>query len=1103
MKKFKNMKLMLLGLLAMGSVNAWSAPRYEAADSLVYQITDDGVVTFYGIAEAAIKDFSGNIVIPDKVNLHSTVGTLQEFIVSGLGRNDWTAAHTDSKSGKLEDAKIKSITIKCRLDAGVASGKEGYGWEGLTNSGALWESWTNFEKLVVEDAHNVATVAALKAPKVKYIDLSGVSNDARGITFADNYAKNNKNLTTMIFPTSTTDVITIGASAFEGANNLSVVTLGGKEVKIGNKAFWGVLGGEKVAGDGKWLGATISPVDNIVSIGDEAFENAKFKSITIGKKVKTIGTDAFKMEWIAVHDQSGIYFNSEVMEEVPAVFGGQNEITSIVINSPTVTSIAKGAFAECAAVKTIDFSKATALKTIPAGTITSTVLETVNLEGTQLESLAGMTDPTASKATLKTFKFPTTLKGTLPSFAECKLLETLNAIPAGITDITSFKNCQKLTAIDLSATGVKKIPANAFEMDEADKGTAGTTQIMVKGIGQWKTALAEVKLNAETTTIGASAFKGCSKLAKVNLAELTKLTKIDANAFQYTIIPEVDLTGATAKDTEGKYQFTKIANYAFADNTALTTVKLAPGIKEIGDYAFAFFGSKVSGTQPKSATSTTIDFAKLTTKGVLATVEGLNSAEITSIGEGAFYGAAIPALDLSATKIPNVPTLAFAYNSNLAEVKLPAQISTIDAQAFLYNVKLASINLNQTDIQVLNNLFTYDGDPDVEVSLDALEGVKLVKDASIKISDKPLNDLTTIAEYAFQFTGLKNIIIPETVTKFGVDTKGTKADDSKGASDGFNDNGRVFQGCLNLKIFEWKNVDATIYTLPVGTFKGDIKLEKVTFLALASTSSLQAIKDKEVFFMCDKALLHVVLTPDHYNVTKAAGYDNDNRTYSTLDVEGNKQFAFTEKNKASDGYYYATYFNLVNASWFDATKFDVFSAVVEGNKVVLKPATAAADGYYKVGILKKSSSGFYDNAAKTVCVVRSKNIDAIPELKSNEGSAELSTLADNQLKVSNGSAKGSKLNYIFKLANVGGNVAFYRVTSGTFADKKVYIEANPAAARLDIFVEGEGAITGIENLFAAEETVDDAPVYNLQGARVNGNLQKGIYVKNGKKFIVK
>lgn len=45
-----------------------------------------------------------------------------------------------------------------------------------------------------------------------------------------------------------------------------------------------------------------------------------------------------------------------------------------------------------------------------------------------------------------------------------------------------------------------------------------------------------------------------------------------------------------------------------------------------------------------------------------------------------------------------------------------------------------------------------------------------------------------------------------------------------------------------------------------------------------------------------------------------------------------------------------------------------------------------------------------------------------------------------------------------------------------------------------------GEATGINEVSAQNV---NAPIYSIAGARMNGNLQKGIYVQNGKKFIVK
>ena len=96
--------------------------------------------------------------------------------------------------------------------------------------------------------------------------------------------------------------------------------------------------------------------------------------------------------------------------------------------------------------------------------------------------------------------------------------------------------------------------------------------------------------------------------------------------------------------------------------------------------------------------------------------------------------------------------------------------------------------------------------------------------------------------------------------------------------------------------------------------------------------------------------------------------------------------------------------------------------------------------------------------------------------------------------------------YYYKLAIKEGNVGFYWGA----ADGATFIMTKPSTAYLTvpqtIKVQGfvlnleEGATTGI----ATVVTNEDAPIYNLQGIRMNGkNLPKGIYIQGGKKFMVK
>lgn len=96
--------------------------------------------------------------------------------------------------------------------------------------------------------------------------------------------------------------------------------------------------------------------------------------------------------------------------------------------------------------------------------------------------------------------------------------------------------------------------------------------------------------------------------------------------------------------------------------------------------------------------------------------------------------------------------------------------------------------------------------------------------------------------------------------------------------------------------------------------------------------------------------------------------------------------------------------------------------------------------------------------------------------------------------------------YYYKLAIKDGNVGFYWGATGGAA----FEMTKPSTAYLtvpqSISVQGfvlnleEGETTGI----ATVVTNEDAPIYNLQGIRMNGkNLPKGIYIQGGKKFMVK
>ena len=102
---------------------------------------------------------------------------------------------------------------------------------------------------------------------------------------------------------------------------------------------------------------------------------------------------------------------------------------------------------------------------------------------------------------------------------------------------------------------------------------------------------------------------------------------------------------------------------------------------------------------------------------------------------------------------------------------------------------------------------------------------------------------------------------------------------------------------------------------------------------------------------------------------------------------------------------------------------------------------------------------------------------------------------DNDLKISNGRVEGNGKIYV--LADGGKGIGFYLLANGVKVPTgKAYLEVS-AAGREFIGFDGEAtAIKSVENVKA------NGAVYNLAGQQVK-NAQKGVFIVNGKKAVVK
>ena len=85
-----------------------------------------------------------------------------------------------------------------------------------------------------------------------------------------------------------------------------------------------------------------------------------------------------------------------------------------------------------------------------------------------------------------------------------------------------------------------------------------------------------------------------------------------------------------------------------------------------------------------------------------------------------------------------------------------------------------------------------------------------------------------------------------------------------------------------------------------------------------------------------------------------------------------------------------------------------------------------------------------------------------------------------------------------------GKAGFYKLGEGTTSNGfKAYLldeSGNGAKEGFELVFGGE--VTGVETIDNGQLTIDNSPVYNLQGQRVN-KAQKGVYIINNKKVVVK
>ena len=162
---------------------------------------------------------------------------------------------------------------------------------------------------------------------------------------------------------------------------------------------------------------------------------------------------------------------------------------------------------------------------------------------------------------------------------------------------------------------------------------------------------------------------------------------------------------------------------------------------------------------------------------------------------------------------------------------------------------------------------------------------------------------------------------------------------------------------------------------------------------------------------------------------------------------------------------------------------DAYIAKQEGENIVLQKITGALPANTGVILSSENAEKYYIPTARTTETLATET-------------------ANNKLVATTGNAVDANVN-AYILSQDNGTAVFKKLSSSkrTIKQYKAYLELNGAnSAQLMNFAFAGNNITGIQNV--TETSTKSNTAYDLTGRKV-GKLQKGIYIVNGKKVIVK
>lgn len=848
------------------------------------------------------------------------------------------------------------------------------------------------------------------------------------------------NLTAVNLPASATD---LGENIFLGCTKLTTIT-----VDAANPAYESRDGVMFTKGLKELY--SFPPAQNpngaytipsaTESIGTYAFSKSQKKGTqVIPATVKTIGIGAFENSLYA-----SIVFEatSQVNSLGNAAFKGMTNLTTFEVPA-SVQEMGHSVFANCSKLATVNFA-----------------------DNSQLTKMGG-----------------SEYNGV---FSGCSALTTVNIgnnSPIPLGDY-AFKGCAALTTVNVGTGSLKSIGASTF-LDCTKLANLNIKDSALETIGtrafQNCTALTSVEMPASLKVIGESAFTECTNLTTVTFPDDSSLEKIGRNAFQNSGITSIKLPSSLKV----------LGVEAFNKCEQLTSVDIPAGTTSVASQAFTSCSKLTSiNVSPDNPYYTSIDGMLLSKdkSRLMAFPSGKANDRYTSLPsfitaiDSAFYANA----ELTNITIPSTVTdiknYAFSNTKNLKSITFLGGIPTLDAQAFLNTDK------SKITLYVRKGWFE-DSANAATIQAMKTQGFKEVHPSFIAASPELDRDVeyipvstNTVGVIAFT-PERTSVIVPANVTEV-YNSKTTKYEVATVLDYAFQNN----------------------TTTETVVFLGN--LEEIGFNAFSQESGKATNAIKNIYFLDDTppgmassrfaaseyypftANQKVYVKPSKVESYKTAFKDEN----ATVDLAANitsKIPTQTSMNRATACYPFDVTYN-GDVMPYLSLQYKTW----EGTYYVR--SYSVDDGYIpaKVGVLLRSKQAV---SATSYCEMTEAQDHAAVNIPGYSASENMMVGVVEDTKVM---GDGTTL---YALSKTYGDFRKLKTTGTTIPYFKAYIKlpATASQAKSVVFMfddEVDGTTTGIEGI----ETQDgeENVYYNLNGMRVD-NPTKGVYIKNGKKVVVK